>query len=105
VSDGKRKMIYNIYKNIPANAHGKGSVLPHAALYDGHLAPEKAAGSVEDLVAVAVVSSREAIVGLVMGVVVVAVDAVVGVGDTSHCLHAHTRLKRNPAEGKVFMSN
>jgi len=99
----------NIY--IPANAHGKGSVLPDAALHDGHLAPEKAAGSVEDLVAVAVVGSREAIVGVVMGmgVVVVAVDAVVGVGDTSHCLQAHTHhvlKKRNTAmRKKYFMGN
>ena len=43
--------------DVPANADGEGAVLPVAALYDGHLAPEEAAGPVEHLVRVAVVAA------------------------------------------------
>lgn len=63
--------------DIPANANGKGPVMPVAPLGDGHLPSEVAPGSIEDLVAVAMLDGVEAIVR-------VAVDAVVGMGDARH---------------------
>lgn len=41
--------------SVPSNADGERSVLPVASFYYGHLAPEEASRSIEDLVCVAVV--------------------------------------------------
>lgn len=40
---------------VPSNADGKGAVFPRPSFYDGHLAAEEAAWTIQDLVRVAVV--------------------------------------------------
>jgi hypothetical protein len=46
----------------PAYANGECAICPVATLDDGHLTPDVAAGAIEDLVRVAVLLSREAVV-------------------------------------------
>lgn len=66
---------------VPADSYGEGTIFPDTAFDNGHLAAEVAARSVEDLMAVAVLGSREsALVG-----VAVTVAAVMGVCVARHC--------------------
>jgi hypothetical protein len=44
-----------VWTDVPSDADGEGPVLPVAAFYEGHLAPEEASRSIEYFVCVAVV--------------------------------------------------
>ena len=58
--------------SIPSNTNSEGSLRPVSAFYDGHLAPHVAAGAVENLVGVSMIS-RCIVVGMAAAAVFVGV--------------------------------